>query len=87
MGGDRAKAASVLEVLLGATPETATAASSYFESRTKDPAFMPKAMGLRTAVTTGTDEEIAILVEQCFGLHGPALARAVAALRAKHPRT
>jgi hypothetical protein len=86
MGGDRAKAASVLEVLLGVTPETATAASGYFESQMKDPTFMPKAMGLRTAVTSGTDEELGRLVEQCFGLHGPALGRAVAALRAKNPR-
>jgi hypothetical protein len=86
MGGDRAKAASVLEQLLGLTPDTATAASSYFESRMKDPAFMPKAMGLRTAVTTGTDAEISVLIEQCFGLHGPVLAGAVGALRARYPR-
>jgi len=86
MGGDRAKAASVLEVLLGASPETAAAATGVFVSKMSDPAFMPKAMGLRTAVTSGTDEELGILVEQCFGLHGPALESAVAALRARYPR-
>lgn len=86
MAGDRAKATSVLEELLGLTPETAKAASGYFESRMKDPAFMPKAMGLRTAVTTGTDAEIGVLLEQCFGLHGPVLAGAVGALRTRYPR-
>jgi hypothetical protein len=87
MGGDRAKAASVLEALLGVSPETATAASGYFEKQMKDPAFMPKAMGLRTAVTTGTDAEVGVLIEQCFGLRGPALAGAVAALRGRYPRS
>lgn len=87
MAGDRAKAASVLEELLGASPETATAATGVFAGKMSDPAFMPKAMGLRTAVTTGTDEELATLVEQCFGLHGPALESAVLTLRTRYPRS
>ena len=86
MGGDRVRAASVLEVLLGASAETADAATGVFTSKMSDPAFMPKAMGLRTAVTTGTDEELGVLIEQCFGLHGPALETAIATLRARYPR-
>lgn len=39
-------------------------------SKMKDPAFMPKAMGLRTAVTSGTDAEIAELLGECFALSG-----------------
>lgn len=50
-----------------------------------DPAFMPKAMGLRAAVTTGTDAEIAALLGDCFGLEGPAQGAATAVLRARYP--
>ena len=86
MSGDRAAAAAVLEQLLGAAPATAEAATGVFVSKMSDPGFMAKAMGLRTAVTTGSDEEISTLVEACFGLHGPALEEAVAALRTRYPR-
>jgi hypothetical protein len=50
-----------------------------------DPAFMPKAMGLRTAVTSGSDAEIAALLGDCFGLDGPARDAAAGALRARYP--
>lgn len=85
MSGDRATAASVLEQLLGVPPATAEAATGVFLGKMSDPGFMAKAMGLRNAVTTGTDEEISTLVEACFGLHGPALEAAVVALRARYP--
>ena len=84
MGGDRAKASGVLETLLGLSPDAATAATGVFVENMKNPAFMPKAMGLRTAVTSGTDEEVSALLTECFGLADPA--PAVAALRARYPR-
>jgi hypothetical protein len=52
---------------------------------TADPGFMAKAMGLRTAVTSGSDGEIAALLGDCFGLNGPARDGAVATLRKQYP--
>ena len=85
MRGDTATAAAVLRVLLGLGPEEAVAATDFFRDRVADPAFLPKAMGLRTAVTTGTDAEIAALLGDCFGLDGPARDAAVGALRQRYP--
>jgi hypothetical protein len=85
MRGDSPAAAAVLELLLGLDAAAATAATEHFRGRMADPAFMPKAMGLRTAVTGGTDAEIAALLGDCFGLEGPARAAAVAALRTRYP--
>lgn len=63
MGGDTARAAEVLQTLLGLEASAATTAATHFQtSMTADPAFMSKAMGLRTAVTGGTDHEIASLL-------------------------
>src|SRR5215216_1946581 len=83
MSGDATAAAGVLETLLGLAPDAARAATEHFRSRMADPAFMPKAMGLRTAVTTGSDAEIAALLADCFGLAEPAAP--VAALRTRYP--
>jgi hypothetical protein len=85
MRGDPAAAAAVLEVLLGLSPEQAAAATAHFRGRMADPAFMPKAMGLRAAVTSGTDAEIAGLLGDCFGLEGAAQGAAVGALRTRYP--
>ncbi|HWO27112.1 MAG TPA: hypothetical protein VNO30_50630 [Kofleriaceae bacterium] len=85
MRGDPAAAAAVLEVLLGLGAPEAAAATAHFRGRMADPAFMPKAMGLRTAVTSGTDAEIGVLLEDCFGISGPARDAAVAALRTRYP--
>lgn len=81
MQGDAAAAATVLETLLALSPDQARAAAEHFRSQMADPAFMPKAMGLRHAVTSGTDAEIAALLTDCFGLAEPARTSAVAALR------
>ena len=59
MQGDAAKAATVLQELLALSPDAAMAATAHFRGRMADPAFMPKAMGLRTAVQTGSDDDIA----------------------------
>jgi hypothetical protein len=85
MRGDRAAAAAVLETLLGLAPDQAAAATDHFRGRMGDPAFVPKAMGLREAVTTGTDAEIAALLGDCFGLEDAPRNAAVAALRTQYP--
>lgn len=86
MGGDTARAATVLEQLLGLDNHAATLAATHFQATmASDPAFMGKAMGLRAAVTGGSDKDIAALLTDCFGLRGDALAPAVAALRTKYP--
>lgn len=86
MGGDTARAAEVLGQLLGLQGAAATAAATHFQgSMTSDPSFMAKAMGLRTAVTGGSDEDIAGLLGDCFGLTGEAVPAAVATLRKQYP--
>lgn len=88
MRGDTAGAATVLQTLLALGPEAAGPAAERFRSRMTggDPAFMQKAMGLRTAVTTGSDAEIGALLEDCFGLDEATRATSVAALRERYPR-
>ena len=87
MRGDAPAAATVLETLLGLAPEPASAATEHFRLGMTGggPAFMQKAMGLRTAVTTGSDAEIGGLLEDCFGLDAAARATAVATLRHQYP--
>ena len=86
MTGDRGKASAVLETLLGVSADDAAAATAVFVEKMTDPAFMPKAMGLRTAVTSGTDDEVSALLTDCFGLDEPARTSAVATLRTRYPR-
>ena len=86
MEGNSKRAAEVLEQLLGLDASLATAAASHFQKcMAEDAAFMGKAMGLRTAVTGGSDNDISVLLGQCFGLTGEAAAGAVAALRKQYP--
>ncbi len=86
MGGDTARAAEVLQALLGLDGAASTAAATHFQtSMASDPAFMSKAMGLRAAVTGGSDHDIAALLGDCFGLAGDAVPRAVATLRKQYP--
>lgn len=87
MGGDTAGAASVLTTLLGLDDAAANAATAHFQSlMSADPNFVMKAMGLRTAVTSGSDEEIATLLTECFGLRDARLQNAVATLKRLYPR-
>jgi hypothetical protein len=79
-------AAGHLETLLGLSAADAMAASTHFKARSADPAFMPKAMGLRTAVTSGTDTEINDLLADCFGLDATQQATGLAAIHAAYPR-
>ena len=86
MGGDTVRAAEVLGQLLALDAAAATAAATHFEASMKaDPSFVAKAMGLRQAVTGGSDDDIAALLGECFGLGGPAVPSAVAALRKQYP--
>lgn len=85
MRGDAAAAATVLETLLGLPAEQAQHATEHFRSRMAEPSFMPKAMGLRTAVTSGGDAEIRALLGDCFGLDEAGQATGLAALRTKYP--
>lgn len=86
MGGDTPRAAEVLGALLGLDGAAATAAATHFQaSMTADPAFMQKAMGLRAAVTGGSDDDIAALLGDCFGLSANAVPAAVTTLRKQYP--
>lgn len=85
MRGDAAAAAKVLEELLGLSAEQATAATQHFAARMKEPAFLPKAMGLRGAVQGGSDVEIAELLGDCFALDEAGRATGVATLRQRYP--
>jgi uncharacterized MAPEG superfamily protein len=86
MRGDDAGAATTLATLLALTGDQARASTAHFRARTTDPAFMAKAMSLRTAVTSGTDAEITALLHDCFALDGDAATSALATLRAHYPR-
>jgi hypothetical protein len=83
-GGDLAGASSTLAVLLDVAGDRARTAAEHFQGQTSDPAFLPKAMSLRTAVTTGTEEEAAALLAECFGLSPDEAQRSAATLRARH---
>jgi hypothetical protein len=84
MQGDTVRASTVLKELLALTPDQATGGTAHFAARSKDPAFMMKAMSLRTAVTSGNDDEIAALIADCFGLEGDARTSAVASIRSRY---
>lgn len=83
MKGDVDGAGAVLQQLLGLDADGGRAAARHFQAQmtASGPAFMGKAMGLRTAVTGGSPDEIGALLRDCFGLADAPLATAVATLR------
>jgi hypothetical protein len=87
MSGRPDEAARVLGVLLGLEPAAAAAAAAHFDERmqAEGQPFLMKAMGLRQAVSAADDAPARGLLAGCFGLAGPALDGAVAALRARYP--
>jgi len=87
MTGDAERASGVLQQLLGLAPDAAASATAHFRAQMQSPAFMPKAMGLRAAVESGSDSEISALLADCFGLDEAARPAAVAALRTRYPKT
>jgi hypothetical protein len=85
MRGDVDAAGATLEPLLGLDAAQAQAAAQHFhaQSMAQGPAFMGKAMGLRTATASGSDAELGSLLRDCFGLEGAPLTTAIATLRRK----
>jgi len=83
MKGDVEAASAVLQPLLGLAAADARAAAAHFQAQTTSggPAFMGKAMGLRTALASGSEPEIAALLRDCFGLADGSLTTAIATLR------
>ena len=83
MKGDVDAAAVVLQPLLGLSAGDARAAAQHFQAQSAaiGPAFMGKAMGLRTAMASGSDAEIGALLHDCFGLADARLATAIATLK------
>lgn len=86
MQGNAPAAAGVLEQLIALAPERALVATEHFRARMSDPAFLPRAMSLRTAVTNGTDDEIRALLTDCFGIEAAEQPAALAELRRRYPR-
>jgi hypothetical protein len=86
MQNDLPAAAKVLETLLALDEKKAGAAAAHFQQQMtgQGPPFMMKAMGLRTAVTSGRDEEMRPLLMDCFGLAGDDLENALAELRRRY---
>ncbi len=86
MQNDLPAAAKVLETLLALDEAKAGAAAAHFHAQVtgQGPPFMMKAMGLRTAVTSGRDDEMRPLLAECFGLAGDDLTAALAALRQRY---
>jgi hypothetical protein len=83
MKGDVVAAGAVLQPLLGLPPDQAQQAAQHFhaQSTAQGPAFLGKAMGLRTATASGSDADIGALLRDCFGLDAAPLAAAIATLR------
>jgi hypothetical protein len=83
MKGDVDAAGRVLQQLLGLDDAEARTAAQHFQSQAtaQGPAFMGKAMGLRTAVSGGSEAEIGALLADCFGLEGAPLLTAIAVLK------
>jgi hypothetical protein len=85
MKGDVDAAGAVLQQLLGLPAEASRSAAQHFQTQSASggPAFMGKAMGLRTAVASGSEAEIGALLRDCFGLADAPLATAIATLTRK----
>src|SRR5688572_16370276 len=88
MQKDTVAAGRGLEELLDLDPEPAAAAARHFDAETArvGPAFMAKAMGLRTAVASGTDDDIRALLGECFGLGPEQASTALTELKRRYPR-
>lgn len=86
MQNDTAAAGRVLQDLLQLEATRAQAAAGHFQQQMAQagPGFMMKAMGLRTAVTGGTDEDTRSLLAECFGLNADEARAAADSLRARY---
>ncbi len=78
MQGDEERARGLLATLLALEPAAASAATAHFRQQmAADPAFVAKAMGMRSAVDARDEGQLGALLRDCFGL-GPAEATAAA---------
>jgi hypothetical protein len=82
MANDSAKAGTVLAELLNLDAAQANAAAAFFfqNMMAGGPAFMGKAMGLRAAVESGSEDGIRSLLAECFDLRGDQATAAIAKL-------
>ncbi len=87
MQGQVPQAIEHLQILLGLTAEPATTATAFFQGQAKLSAFLPKAMGLRAAVESGSDEDIWKILVDCFGLTPEQRGGVIGAVRVRYPRT
>ncbi len=79
-------AVAQLETLLGLPPEEATTATRFFQHQISGPALLPRAMALRTAAESGTDDQIGDILVACFGLDAAQRTTALAAVRMSYPK-
>ncbi len=72
MGNDHALAAQHLEALLGVDGATAAAGTEHFVAQMKaSPAFMAKAMSMRSVVEGADRGALVALLAECFALPAP----------------
>jgi hypothetical protein len=76
-----------LQTLLGLTADESQTATAVFQhqANTLGMAFLAKAMGLRAAVESGTDDDIGKILVDCFGLDEKQRVTAVASVRTQYP--
>ena len=64
-----ARAAEVLQSLLGVDADAGSSAAAFFKTQmAADPSFMMKAMGMRTVVQEKDESGLVELIHGCFGL-------------------
>ncbi len=88
MQNDVDGAAKTLQPLLSLDAAAAEGAAKHFQTQMAEQGqgFMMKAMGLRSAVTEGSNEDVAQLLSNLFGMTGDSASAGVTALRAKYPQ-
>ena len=79
-------AIGMLEQLLGLPADQAETATTFFQAQIRGPAFMPRAMGLRSAVESGSDDQIGDILVDCSGLDPAQRASVIAAVRVVYPK-
>jgi hypothetical protein len=85
MEGNLERGGEVLQTLLAVDAATAHAAAAFFHKQMQSgPDFMMKAMGMRTVVTEGTEEQLIALLADCFDLRGDVGTAAAKAVFARY---
>jgi hypothetical protein len=83
---DPARAEGLLAELLGVDAATASAGTEHFKTQmADDPAFMMKAMGMRTIVEARDEPGLVSRLGECFALSPEAAARAAAVVWSRYP--